>query len=69
MTVQKLRAAHQTTPFQPVLIHMADGCQFVVSHPDFMFIHPMGRTVIICQGNEDFSILDSLMITDVKTCS
>ena len=64
MTIQQLRAAHKAMPFHPFNVHMADGRQFSVPHPDFLFMSPSGRTVIICEENEDFSILDLRLMTE-----
>jgi hypothetical protein len=69
MTIQQLRAAHQAKPFRPFTIHMADGRSFHVPHPDFLSTSPSGRTVIVYQENEDFSILDLLLLTEIETNS
>lgn len=66
MTIQQLRAAHKATPFRPFNVHMADGRHFNVPHPDFLFMSPSGRTVIICQEGEEFSILDLLLMTEIE---
>ncbi|MHB1558447.1 MAG: hypothetical protein ACYC61_13390 [Isosphaeraceae bacterium] len=69
MTVQQLRTAHRATPFRPFTIHMADGRSFHVPHPDFLSMSPTGRTVIIYQDNDDFSILDLLLMTEIEMSS
>ncbi len=66
MTIQQLRAAHHAAPFRPFTVHMADGRSFHVPHPDFLFMSPSGRTVIICEENEEFSILDLLLMTEIQ---
>lgn len=67
MTIQQLRAAHQAKPFRPFNVHMADGRSFPVPHPEFLSMSPTGRTVIIFQENEEFSILDLLLMTEIET--
>ncbi len=67
MTVPQLRAAHRATPFRPFTIHMTDGRSFHIPHPDFLFMTPTGRTVIVCQENDDFSILDLLLMTEIES--
>ena len=69
MTVQQLRAAHRATPFKPFNVQNADGRSFHVPHPDFLSMSPTGRTVIIYEQNEDFSILDLLLMTEIQTPS
>ena len=66
MTIQQLRAAHKATPFRPFKVHMADGRHFHVPHPDFLSMSPSGRTIIVYQENEDFSILDLLLMTEIE---
>lgn len=66
MTVQQLRNAHRATPFRPFTIRMADGRSFHVPHPDFLSMSPTGRTVIVYQDDEEFSILDLLLMTEIE---
>ena len=66
MTIQQLRAAHHTMPFRPFTIHMADGRSFSVPHPDFLSMSPSGRTVIVYQEDDSFSILDLLLTTEIE---
>ncbi len=67
MTIQQLRAVHRAMPFSPFTVHMADGRAFDVPHPDFLSMSPTGRTVIIYQQDDEFSILDLLLMTEIKT--
>jgi hypothetical protein len=48
---------------------MADGRAFHVPHPDFLFMSPTGRTVILCQEDEEFSILDLSLMTGIQTAT
>jgi hypothetical protein len=66
MTIQQLRAAHRAAPFRQFRVHMADGRAFPIPHPDFLSMSPTGRTVIIYQENDDFSILDLLLMTEIE---
>ena len=66
LTIQQLRAAHRATPFRPFTLHMADGRSFHVPHPDFLSMSPSGRTVIIYEENDEFSILDLLLMSEIK---
>jgi hypothetical protein len=66
MTIQQLRAAQHATPFRPFTVHMADGRAFPVPHPDFLSMSPTGRTVIIYQEDDEFSILDLLLMTEIQ---
>lgn len=45
---------------------MADGRAFPVPHPAFLTMSPTGRTVIVYQEDDEFSILDLLLMTEIK---
>lgn len=66
MTVQQLRAALHGMPFRQFTLHMGDGRSFHVPHPDFLSMSPTGRTVIVYQQDDDFSILDLLLMTEIE---
>jgi hypothetical protein len=66
VTIQQLRAAQRATPFRPFTIHMADGRSLPVPHPDFLSMSPTGRTVIIYQEDDSFSICDLLLMTELE---
>ncbi len=66
MTIPQLRAAHKAVPFQPFTLQMADGRAFSVPHPDFLSLSPTGRTVILSQEDENFSILGLLRMTAIE---
>jgi hypothetical protein len=45
---------------------MADGRAFYVTHPDFVALSPSGRTVIVYEPDENFSILDLLLMSELQ---
>jgi hypothetical protein len=65
MTIEQLRKMHQGHPFQPFTIRMADGRNFYVPSPEWMSHSPSGRTVIVHQPVDSFSILDLLLMTEL----
>ncbi len=66
MTAQQLRSVYKATPFRPFTLHMADGRSFHIPHPDFLSMSPSGRTAIVFQEDENFSILDLLLLTEIE---
>ena len=66
MTVEQLRNVHRALPFRPFTIHMGDGRAFLVRHPDFLSHSPSGRTVVVHQDDESFSVLDLLLVTELE---
>ena len=67
MAIEQLRQVYQTQPFQPFIIHLADGRSFNVPHREFISHSPKGRTLIV-YGEEDdaFDILDFLLVTGIE---
>ena len=52
--------------FDPNNIPWLLAARFTVPHPDFLSMSPTGRTVIVYQENDDFSILDLLLMTEIE---
>lgn len=68
MTIEQLRATHRAQPFLPFTLHLADGRDYVIEHPDFLASHPQGRTIIVFQPGEggDFEIIDLLLVVGIE---
>jgi len=66
MTVQQLDNIHHAKPSRPFTIHMGDGRAFDVPHPEFLSRSPSGRTVIVYGAEENFSVLDLLLVTELE---
>ena len=66
MTTEQFRATLHLQPFRPFTIRMADGRTFEVVHPDFVAQSPSGRTVIVIQPDESYSVLDLLLMTELQ---
>ena len=66
MTTEQFRATLHQQPFRPFTIHMVDGRAFDVAHPDFVAQSPSGRTVIVIQPDESYSVLDFLLVSELE---
>ena len=69
MTSEQLRNVHQARPFRPFTIHMADGRSLHVPHGEFLAHSPSGRTVIVYQEGDNFSIVDLLLANELEVHS
>ena len=69
MTIDKLQAVLNANPFRPFSIHLADGTRYSIPHRDFLSHSPAGRTVIVYHEDDSFSILDLLLITELKVAN
>lgn len=66
MTAEQFRATREANPFQPFIIHMADGRSYPVPHRDFVSQAPVGRTIIVYRADESFSILDLYLVNELE---
>jgi hypothetical protein len=66
MIVDQLRNVYNAQPFQPFVIHLADGREVPVVHRDFIMTVPSGRTVIVVQPDDTVNIVDRLLVTDLE---
>jgi hypothetical protein len=66
MTIEQLRNVLQARPFKPFLMHLADGREIRVQHPESFWSVPSGRTVFISQPDDTVNIVDLLLVTDLE---
>lgn len=66
MTIEQLKDVHGAEPLRTFTIHIGDGRSFRVDHPEFMSRSPSGRTIVVHQQDDSFSVLDMLLITELK---
>ncbi len=67
MTIQQLRKAVAERPFRPFTIVMGDGSRYRVASPEVIAIPPKAeRTFIVAQGDDDYSVLDLLLVTALE---
>ena len=69
MTTEQFKTTLHLQPFRPFTIRMADGRTFQVLHPDFVAQSPSGRTVILFQPDESYSVLDLLLMTELQVAN
>ena len=67
MQIKDLLTVYRAQPFQPFVIHMADGRETRVDHPELMALSPTGRSVLVYGSEGAFEIIDLLLVTSVKT--
>jgi hypothetical protein len=66
MPVEQLKNVHGARPFRAFTIHMGDGRSFRVDHPEFLSRSPSGRTIVVHQPDDSFSVLDMLVVTELE---
>jgi hypothetical protein len=66
MTVEQLKNVHGAVPFRPFTVHMGDGRSFRIDHPEFLSRSQSGRTIVVHQPDDSFSVLDMLLVTKLE---
>ena len=66
MTTAQLQAALRATPFRPFVLHMADGHEILVGHPELVVATESGRTTVVVQPDDTLSIVDLLLVSEIK---
>lgn len=66
MTIEQLRAAHQSAPFRPFTIHLPDCRPMPVPHPDFLSISPTSRIAVVYRDDGSASIIDVALVTELE---
>ena len=66
VTVEQFRKLWKAQPFQPFTVHLADGRLMHVTHRDFASMSPSGRTVIVHQPDDNFEIIDLLLVVSLE---
>ncbi|MEM8866071.1 MAG: hypothetical protein AAGF31_11060 [Planctomycetota bacterium] len=66
MTTDQFKSTLELQPFRPFTIRMADGRAFEVTHADFVARSPSGRTVIVFQSDDRYSLLDLLLMSEIE---
>jgi hypothetical protein len=66
MTVEQMRKFIEAQPFQPFVIHLADGRQVPVNHREFVMSSPTGRTLSVYQPDDTLNVIDLLLVTDLE---
>jgi hypothetical protein len=64
MTTDQLRTLISARPFQPFTIHLADGRQVQVSHPE-VIAYAGGRIAGVARADDAFEIVDLLLVTSL----
>jgi hypothetical protein len=66
MTIEQLRNFYSAQPFRPFVLHLANGRQVAVHHPEFLAAAPSGRTITVYQPDDTLNVVDLLVVTDLE---
>jgi hypothetical protein len=67
MTIEKMRELIHAQPFEPFVVHLAEGRNVSINHPDFVSSSPTGRVIHVFHGTGDAStFIDVLLVTALE---
>jgi hypothetical protein len=66
MTIETLDRAYRANPFRPFTLHLADGRQLPVRHPEFVAFNPKGRIAIVIDENDRAEYVDLLLVVSLS---
>lgn len=66
MTMEQMRKVHTAKPFAPFTLRLADGSRIRVPSPEFIWLHPMGRTIVVATEPEAAEIIDLLLVAAIE---
>jgi len=69
MRASDIRNAQRAQPFQPFVLHLADGRQFLVDHPEFIIVSRSERRVVIDDVEGNMEIIDPMLVTSISVLS
>jgi hypothetical protein len=66
-TIEEVRDAMHSQPFQPFTVKLVDGQSYTVRHPDFISVPtlPRGRNLVI-HDNEGMHLIDLNLVVEVQ---
>ncbi|MBI5799822.1 MAG: hypothetical protein HZA92_03715 [Verrucomicrobia bacterium] len=66
MRIEEIRKINEANPFKPYTVRVSDGDGLPVPHPDFLFIPPVGGTVIVVDLQGCVTLVDANHITKLE---
>lgn len=66
MAPDRVRDALKATPFRPFTVELPTAKRVHIKHPDYAFLSPAGRTLIVEKDNEGMEMIDVFLITNLS---
>ena len=67
VTLEQLRTIHRAVPFQPFLMRLTDGREFIVTHPEILEIAPGDATIVVMTPDGTLETIDLALVASVDT--
>jgi hypothetical protein len=66
MTTDQLRDMLATRPFTPFIMHLADGRNVEVNHPEAI-AYAGGRIAVVVKPDDRFEVVDLLLVPSIES--
>jgi hypothetical protein len=66
MTIEQLHSLYSARPFRAFIMHLVDGSQVAVSHPELMAVADDGRTFTVSLRDDTLTVVDPAQIVDLE---
>jgi hypothetical protein len=67
MAPDQVREALRTLPFRPFSVQIAGGKRVPIKHPDYAWLSPSGRTLVVSTNDSDsMEMIDVFLITNLS---
>ncbi len=66
MNPERIQKLIRSQPFRPFTVHLADGRQIAVRHPEFVELAPGGRKMTVHQPDDTQDTVELSMVTDLE---
>ena len=66
MRIKEMQSPYRAQPFQPFVVHLADGRGIRVDHPELMALSPTGRTAVVYGKDGAFEVIDVLLAISLE---
>jgi hypothetical protein len=66
MRADDIRKTQRAQPFVPFTLHLADGREFLIRHPELMFVSRNERTIILDDVQGSIEILDPILVVSLS---
>ena len=66
----RIRELMHQTPFRPFTLHLADGREFRIDHPDYIFASPqLGLEILVSTEEGRIHYISAMQITSIDLLS
>jgi len=69
MTTEQIRTYKNARPFVPFAIHLADGREIHVKHPENLMVPQPARTIGVLNNERAIETVDLLLVTTLRPLS